>query len=216
MSDGKPGLHVLPGKKIGKGVTVNKLALATIAFVLTAFLTAARASDFYAYYTRLDYDIPLKLAIDYIPRELDEESKEILRKLEASAEEGEEDDEGEALREEIEALRAETKELQQEIQETEGREKQEIGEYIKALQEEIEELREELSELEQEEEDEFEEEDEEERGSASNRPITGRYADVVVNLAPGWQLVFSRESSYLPFWKTDKGKWFVKEIVPRR
>ncbi len=208
MSNGKPGFRVLPGRTIGKDVTVNKLALATITFVLTAFLTAARASDFYAYYTRLDYDIPLKLAMDYIPRELDEESKEILRRLEAleEEEEEEEEDEGEALREEIEALRTEMKELQQEIRETEGRQKQELKEDMKALREEIQELREELRELIQEQEQE----------SASSRPITGRYADVVVNLGPGRQLVFSRESSYLPFWKTDRGKWSVKEIVPRQ
>ena len=88
----------------------------------------AVANDFYAYYTRLDYEIPLELAIDYIPQELEEEEFE----------EDKEFEEGE----------------------------------------------------------EFEEEEEEEW--LDSGPITGKYADIVVNVAPGRQLVFSRESSYLP------------------
>jgi hypothetical protein len=118
--------------------------------LLLASFSAAKSSDFYAYYTRLDYDIPIELATDYIPQELDEESREILARMRA---------------------------------------------------------------LEGEEEDEDEEEEEEWRTSG---PITGKYADIIVNLAAGRQLVFARESSYLPYWETEKGKWFIKEIVPRQ
>ncbi len=46
--------------------------------------------------------------------------------------------------------------------------------------------------------------------------ITGKYADIVVKLDENQQLIFSRESSYLPYWETEKGKWFVDEIVPRK
>ncbi len=41
---------------------------------------------------------------------------------------------------------------------------------------------------------------------------TGKFADVVVNLAPG-KLVFHRSASYLPYWETEKGKWYVERIV---
>jgi len=44
---------------------------------------------------------------------------------------------------------------------------------------------------------------------------TGKYTDVVVQLPQG-QFVFHRSSSYLPYWQTKKGKWFVPEIIPRR
>ena len=64
-------------------------------------------------------------------------------------------------------------------------------------------------------EEEDEEEDEEERWKGSD-PITGRYADIVVNVGKYGQFVFSRESSYLPYWKTQKGKWFVDELVGRQ
>jgi len=63
--------------------------------------------------------------------------------------------------------------------------------------------------------EEEEEEDEEGRWKGSD-PITGRYADIVVNAGKYGQFVFSRESSYLPYWKTEKGKWFVDELVARQ
>lgn len=97
--------------------------------------------DFYAYYTRLDYKIPVEQALDYIPME-------------------DEDDEG------------------------------------------------------QEDEEEYES-DGEERWKGSD-PITGRYADIIVNVSKGRQFVFGRESSYLPFWKTEKGKWFVEDLIDRQ
>jgi len=43
---------------------------------------------------------------------------------------------------------------------------------------------------------------------------TGPYADIVVEVGSG-KFVFWRGSSYLPYWETEGGKWFVDEIVPR-
>ena len=44
---------------------------------------------------------------------------------------------------------------------------------------------------------------------------TGKYADIVVQLPQG-QFIFHRSSSYLPYWKTEKGKWYMPEIVRRK
>jgi hypothetical protein len=43
---------------------------------------------------------------------------------------------------------------------------------------------------------------------------TGKYADIVVNLSNQGRLVFSREYSYLPYWATNKSKYFVDRIIP--
>jgi len=100
--------------------------------------SAAKTStdDFYAYYTRLDYDIPVDAALGNIPR----------------AEEEDEEDEDWASWDRWD----------------------------------------------------------------SGGPITGKYADIVINIGKGRQFVFGRESSYLPYWKTEKGKWFVDELVNRQ
>lgn len=45
--------------------------------------------------------------------------------------------------------------------------------------------------------------------------ISGKYADIVVSFGKRGQFVFGRESSYLPYWQTGKGRWFISEIVPR-
>ena len=46
---------------------------------------------------------------------------------------------------------------------------------------------------------------------------TGDYADLIVKLGePDGRLVFWRGASYLPYWETAKGKWFLDEIVARR
>lgn len=43
------------------------------------------------------------------------------------------------------------------------------------------------------------------------------YADVIVKLDnPDGQLVFAHGTSYLPVWKTAKGKWPLEELVPRQ
>ena len=45
---------------------------------------------------------------------------------------------------------------------------------------------------------------------------TGDYPDIIVKLgALKGRLVFWRGASYLPYWETAKGKWFLDEIVPR-
>jgi hypothetical protein len=43
---------------------------------------------------------------------------------------------------------------------------------------------------------------------------TGKYADIVVQLPQG-QFIFHRSSSYLPYWKTEKGQWYIPEIIKR-
>jgi len=44
---------------------------------------------------------------------------------------------------------------------------------------------------------------------------TGPYADIVVELEKG-KFVFWRGSSYLPYWETSQGKWFVSELFKRK
>jgi|GEM_PF-179850 len=47
-------------------------------------------------------------------------------------------------------------------------------------------------------------------------PITGEYPDIRVNIKGAGQLIFSRESSYLPKWKTVKGEWLFDELINRQ
>jgi hypothetical protein len=49
-----------------------------------------------------------------------------------------------------------------------------------------------------------------------NDAITGKYADVIVSFGDKGKFVFSRSSSYRPYWETAKGKWYVDEIIPRK
>ena len=44
---------------------------------------------------------------------------------------------------------------------------------------------------------------------------TGPYADVVIELESG-KFVFWSGSSYLPYWETSRGKWFVNELFERK
>jgi hypothetical protein len=46
--------------------------------------------------------------------------------------------------------------------------------------------------------------------------ISGKHADIVVEVDDIGRLVFSRETSYLPFWQTNDEKITIKEIVRRR
>ncbi|MEY4570364.1 MAG: hypothetical protein RLZZ398_1803, partial [Verrucomicrobiota bacterium] len=46
------------------------------------------------------------------------------------------------------------------------------------------------------------------------RALTGKYADVVVQLDAG-RFVFSREKSYLPYWEVGASQWPAPEIVTR-
>jgi len=43
---------------------------------------------------------------------------------------------------------------------------------------------------------------------------TGPYADIVIEVGGG-KFVFWRGSSYLPYWQTDEGKWYVDEVIDR-
>ena len=46
---------------------------------------------------------------------------------------------------------------------------------------------------------------------------TGKYADVVVRLDElGGQIVFGRESSYLPLWKNKNGSFYFNEVIRRK
>jgi hypothetical protein len=46
---------------------------------------------------------------------------------------------------------------------------------------------------------------------------TGKFADIVVRLdAIGGEIIFGRQSSYLPLWKNDHGEWHFDQIVPRK
>lgn len=44
---------------------------------------------------------------------------------------------------------------------------------------------------------------------------TGPFADIVIQLDKG-RFVFWRGSSYLPYWETSQGKWFVDELIARK
>ena len=130
--------------KRSRGVfSVTFMVLVLLCVVCYGQLEASAAQvgtdDFYAYYTRLDYEIPVEAALGNIPR----------------VEEEEEEDE---------------------------------------------------------EEDDWASWDRWDGGG----PITGKYADIIINIGKGRQFVFSRESSYLPYFKTQKGKWFVEELVTRQ
>ncbi|MHC4842990.1 MAG: LamG domain-containing protein [Planctomycetota bacterium] len=113
-----------------------------ILILLLCVVSGAGTEDFYAYYTRSNYDMP----ISSVPGE--------------RAEEEEEDDEDE-------------------------------------------------------EDEEDEEEDEDEEWAPRDSVVTGHVPDIVVNLGGSGQFVFSREKSYLPYWKTAEGKWFLDEVIER-
>ena len=46
---------------------------------------------------------------------------------------------------------------------------------------------------------------------------TGDHADLVLKLGnPEGRLVFWRGASYLPYWETGQGRWFLDELIARR
>jgi hypothetical protein len=50
-----------------------------------------------------------------------------------------------------------------------------------------------------------------------NLSRTGEYADIIVDLgSDNGHFVFWRGSSYLPYWETAEGKWFVEETITRK
>lgn len=50
----------------------------------------------------------------------------------------------------------------------------------------------------------------------SNDSITGKFADLVVNVDHEKQLIFCRESGYLPYLKIGDEKWYVDELFEKR
>jgi hypothetical protein len=190
--------------------------------ILSVSPCAATAGEFYAYYTRLPYVIPLDEA-DYVRTEIDDESRAILEAMENAAEE-----EGEAEKEHgLEDI--EFDDLPKSVQ------KVVRNEYPTQPLMGVETIREEdgvlyivMFEVDGVEAgleltsdgdivDRWKDDEEEgDNGDWVGQEITGKYADIVVHLAEARQFVFARESSYLPYWKTKKGKWFVEELIPRQ
>ncbi|MHC4143219.1 MAG: LamG domain-containing protein [Planctomycetota bacterium] len=187
---------------------------------------AATEGEFYAYYTRLPYVIPLDQA-DYMPTELDAESRAILEAMESTGEENDEDE-----REQEEELRLEEIEfddLPKPVQTAARSEypsqplrgveiNREEGEVLYIVMFDVDSVE---AGLELTSDGDIvdrwkDDEDEGGDGDWAGQGITGKYADIVVNVTDGRQFVFARESSYLPYWKTERGKWFVDELVPRQ
>lgn len=46
--------------------------------------------------------------------------------------------------------------------------------------------------------------------------LTGKFADLIVQVSDGRQLIFSRAMSYLPYWKTENGTWPFENLIPRQ
>ena len=74
----------------------ERITIVIAVLVFFCLLNAAAADDFYTYYTRLPYVIPLDQA-DYIPTELDAESRAILKAMENPGEEEDGDHEIEQI-----------------------------------------------------------------------------------------------------------------------
>ena len=106
------------------------------------------ANEFYGYYTRLDYTIPIDEAADYIPTELTEESLLIIERMEA--------------------LERAAMGVEKEVEE--------VGERPRRR-----------------------------RRNRSN-DLTGRYADIVIHVAEGQQLIFSRKTAYQPVREVSCGR----------
>jgi len=62
------------------------------------------------------------------------------------------------------------------------------------------------------------EEDETPRRRRRNRSnaLTGRYADVVIQVANGQKLIFNHKRAYQPVWQIAKGQWPIADIAKRQ
>jgi hypothetical protein len=197
----------------------ERATVVTAILVFFGMLNTAAAEEFYAYYTRLPYVIPLDQA-DYMPTELDAESRAILEAMRSTEEEGEreiEEIDFDDLPKSVQTT-ARKEYPDQPLMDIEiNRDEDELL-YIVIFEVNGAEAGLELTSdgdiVGRWSDDEEEEEEGDEDGSGGG--ISGKYADIVVNVAEGRQFVFSREFSYLPYWKTEKGRWFVKELVPRQ
>ena len=211
------------------------------------------AEDFFGYYTRLDYTIPIHEAEYYIPTDLTEESQLIMERIEAlarAAMDGEEDDDDEyehdmdtelefmEFEDLPEVVRAEARrqfpdqplmgvELERddgevfyhvmfEVEGTEaGLRMNQQGDILDTWH-----FDEEGDEDEDNEEEDEEDEDEDDSPRRRRRnhsdKLAGRFADVVVQIADGQQLIFGRKSAYQPKWQTAEKAWPIKDLVERQ
>ncbi|UCD53240.1 MAG: LamG domain-containing protein [Phycisphaerales bacterium] len=176
---------------------------------------AVVAGEFYAYYTRLPYAIPLDQA-DYMKTEPDAESRAILEAMETAEDEDRlEEIDFDDLPEPVRTVAR--REYPNEpligverVQEDDGVlyiVMFEVGGVEAGL-----ELTPDGDIVDRWKDD----EDEEGGGDRAGEGIAGKYADIVVNVADGRRLVFAGEFSYLPYWETENGDWLVEEIMPRQ
>ena len=197
----------------------------TAVLIFFGLLHAAAANEFYAYYTRLPYVIPLDQA-DYMPTELDAESRAILEAMENTEKEGEDNEDREIKEIEFDDLpepvrtTARKEYPDQPLMGVEINRDEEELIYIVMFEVNGAEAGLELTSdgeiVGRWRDDEEGQDDKDEDGNGTGKGISGKYADIVVNVAKGQQLIFTREFSYLPYWKTEKGRWFVKQLVPRQ
>ena len=199
----------------------QQITVVTAILVFFGLLYTVKADEFYAYYTRLPYVIPLEQA-DYIPTELDAESRAILEAMENAEEEEDheiEEIEFDDLPEAVQTAARKEYPNQPLMGVEINRDEEEILYIVMFEVNGVEaglELTSDGDIVGRWRDDEEEEDDEVEDGNGTGKRISGKYADIVVNVAKGRQFIFSREFSYLPYWKTEKGRWFVKELVPRQ
>ena len=228
-----------------------------VTFVCTAPVQV-QADEFFGYFTRLDYTIPIDEAEDYIPTELTEESRLILERMEAleraAAAEDLEEDEDEDNEEDEDDFEAEAdlefmafEDLPEDVRKQARRVypndplmaveiERENGQVFYHVMFEVDGTEAGVKvnprgdildtwhfaedgeeDGEEDDEDGGEEEDETHSQEHRNRSyaLTGRYADVVIQVADGQRLVFSRQTAYQPVWQTAKGQWSIADIVER-
>ena len=185
--------------------------------VLLILVRTAASSEFYAYYTRLPYVVPLDQA-DYVRTEPDVESRAILEAMKRTAEEDEDGPEeidfGDLPEPVQTAARREYPNAP--LMGTEKVQEDDAVLYIVMFEVDGVEAGLELTPdgdiVDRWKDDEGEQEGEDPAGNQ----ISGKYADIVVNMADGRQFVFAREFCYLPYWETENGNWLFEEIVPRQ
>lgn len=218
----------------------NLLMLVSAFYVMSILLLQIPAwgmDKFYGYYTRLDYIIPIEKATDYIPTELTEESQLIIERMKAleSAARGEfeKDEEDEVEQEDgqeedyrleevdiddvplIVKKAAEKKYPKQPIDCVEIETWEDKLFYHVIFDIDGDEAVVILTPQGEERDGNKEDRDKQRDHRNQDPPLTGQYADIVIQLGSDGQLVFSRETAYQPVWKTEKGKWPVKDIVDR-
>lgn len=231
----------------------NTLAILIVVACITS--VQVHGEEFFGYYTRLDYTIPIDEAADYIPTELTEESLLIIERMEALEGAAEDDEEEEdendyetetnlesmAFADLPEVVRKMARgkypdpplmdvEIERdgeqvfyhvmfEVDGTEaGVKMNPQGDILDSWHFGQEDGEDEDDDEDEEDDDEDEEDEDERPRRRRNRSnaLTGRYADVVIQVADGQKLVFSRQTAYQPVWQTAKGQWPIKDILNRQ